>query len=264
MLRLPVGPDTEGMGWRPLVGAVVLLLVAGSADAVRAQAMFSSVEVVESTEGGFAFPDGTVQATSGVEGDATPGAPVEATGQRGCWNALGSLVSCLDSGHDGELRAGVEWPKVRFRDNGDGTVTDQLTDLTWLQDANCFGTVTWSEALSAVKDLNSTLVGDGCANYVGFDHTDWRLANIEELKSLLDFGRSDPALPEGHPFSNVQSGSVWYWSSTTEIGEEAPVGAGGDEAWACSFLDGLDVGFPKTDLLAVWPVRGGVCEGYDC
>ena len=31
------------------------------------------------------------------------------------------------------------WTGVRFTDNGDGTVTDNLTALIWLKNANCFG-----------------------------------------------------------------------------------------------------------------------------
>ena len=35
---------------------------------------------------------------------------------------------------------GVAWPNPRFTDNGNGTVTDNLTGLIWLKNANCFGT----------------------------------------------------------------------------------------------------------------------------
>ena len=36
-------------------------------------------------------------------------------------------------GDDGDLKKGVAWPEARFIDNGDGTVTDGLTGLTWLK-----------------------------------------------------------------------------------------------------------------------------------
>ena len=42
---------------------------------------------------------------------------------------------------------------------------------------------------------------------------DWRLSNIKELQSLIDYGHADPALSEGHPFSDVQP--TCYWSSTS-------------------------------------------------
>ena len=40
-------------------------------------------------------------------------------------------------GDDGDLRTGVAWALERFVDNGDGTITDELTQLVWLQNANC-------------------------------------------------------------------------------------------------------------------------------
>ena len=33
----------------------------------------------------------------------------------------------------------------------------------------------------------------------------WRLPSVAELASLVDPANSNPALPTGHPFSNVQS-----------------------------------------------------------
>ena len=41
----------------------------------------------------------------------------------------------------------------------------------------------------------------------------WRLPTVEELASLIDTTQNNPALPSGHPFSNVKSS--FYWSSTT-------------------------------------------------
>ena len=37
------------------------------------------------------------------------------------------------TGDDGALRKGVSWASPRFTDNGDGTVTDNLTGLVWLK-----------------------------------------------------------------------------------------------------------------------------------
>ena len=43
-------------------------------------------------------------------------------------------------GDDGSVQAGVAWPSPRFTDNLDATVTDELTGLMWLKDANCIKT----------------------------------------------------------------------------------------------------------------------------
>ncbi len=48
-------------------------------------------------------------------------------------------VTSYAAGDDGGFQAGEPWPSPRFIDNGDGTVTDQLTGLMWLQNANIFG-----------------------------------------------------------------------------------------------------------------------------
>ena len=53
-------------------------------------------------------------------------APVEKTGQ---------TTSCA-AGDDGALKKGVAWPSPRFTDNADGTVSDNLTGLIWLKQAN--------------------------------------------------------------------------------------------------------------------------------
>ncbi len=72
------------------------------------------------------------------------------SGQALCYDSSGTAISCSGTGQDGEYQKGIPYPDPRFIDNGDGTVTDNLTDLIWLKNANCFGpgSVSWSEALS--------------------------------------------------------------------------------------------------------------------
>ena len=42
----------------------------------------------------------------------------------------------------------------------------------------------------------------------------WRLPNVNELQSLMDLDNTaGPALPAGHPFTNLQAAN--YWSSTS-------------------------------------------------
>jgi hypothetical protein len=91
-------------------------------------------------------------------------------------------------GGNGALQRGVPWPKPRFTDNGNGTVTDNLTGLIWLKDANCFGTRGWTDALNDCNNLKH-----GSCGLTDFSSTgDWRLPNRKELESLLDFDR-EPA-----------------------------------------------------------------------
>ena len=151
--------------------ALAVLMIAGLGQ-ISAQTTVSADGVIESTVGGFKFPDGSMQATA-----AAGGAPVEDTGQTGCWDTDGVSRPCAGTGEDGELLAGVAWPTSRFTDNGDGTATDNLTGLIWLKDANCpAGGMTWQLALDWVHDLNTE--SPACTDYSDLTFTDWRLTSI--------------------------------------------------------------------------------------
>ncbi len=115
-------------------------------------------------------------------------------------------------GDDGALKSGAAWPTPRFKDNGNGTITDNLTALMWVKDAStplvgtCTGGIkAWQEALDYVRCLNA-------GNYLGYNN--WRLPNSRELVSLIDRSMAWPlALPQGHPFTSVQS--QYYWTADT-------------------------------------------------
>jgi hypothetical protein len=146
-------------------------------------------------------------------------------------------------GDDGGLQKGVQWPDPRFADNGDGTVTDHLTGLIWLKNADCFGDLNWNDALEASNNLAD---GD-CGLSDGSVPGDWRLPNVRELHSLYDFGTYGQWQPPG-PFTGVQKGK--YWSSTAhpEVGLHW--------AWYVSFFQEImDVG-TNDQGESVWPVRG--------
>jgi hypothetical protein len=150
------------------------------------------------------------------------------------------------TGDDGDIQAGVDWPVQRFTDNGDGTVTDNLTDLVWLKDAYCFGAMTWQDALDTIAGFNANPGNYNCQEYTS-SYTNWSLPNIQEQLSLLDFSEYDPALPSGHPFGNVVSSG--YWSSTS-------FSVGLSQAFSLNLLMG-DIGAPpKSNNNYLWPVRG--------
>ena len=146
---------------------------------------------------------------NGLTGTRPP-VPVAKTGQDICYSATvggGVVISCEGTGMDGEFKKG-ESISPRFTDNGDGTVTDNLTDLVWLKNFNCFGRIDWAAALTAANTMES---GD-CGLSDGSIAGDWRLPNRFELASLLDLKQHSPALPAGHPFTNVQWD--YYWTSS--------------------------------------------------
>ncbi len=161
------------------------------------------------------------------------------TGQATCHGLDGVIIDPAGTGQDGELRLGRPWPVPRFHDLGE-SVLDRLTGLRWLKNADLTGEpVSWAEALAAIGKLNS----QAPAGLGG-----WQLPNINAMESLVDCGRSNPALPEGHFFRNVRD---TYWSATTSFFET-------DWAWALYLEKGaLGVGYKKGRTFFVWPVAYG-------
>ena len=173
---------------------------------------------------------------------------VPKTGQTTCWGPgeepYSSIeIDCAGTGQDGEYQRGVS-VDARFTDNGDGTVKDNLTGLIWLKDASCLSYQVWYDALT----VSNTLSAGNCGLTDGSAAGSWRLPNVRELQSLIDFGQFGPALPVGHPFSGVQFSD--YWSSTANAYNPS-------DAWYVNLgLGSVNVS-NKADAFSVWPVRGG-------
>lgn len=87
----------------------------------------------------------------------------------------------------------------QFTDNGNGTSTDNLTNLIW-QKSPYTDTLTWEQSLTYADTLSLTGISD------------WRLPNIKELQSINDETLINPSLNPS--FFSVASAKK-YWSSTT-------------------------------------------------
>jgi hypothetical protein len=175
-----------------------------------------------------------------------------ATGQMTCWDSSGNLIPCAGTGHDGEIQAGAT---LRYRDNGNGTITDLNTKLAWekqsddgsIHDQNTL--YTWDDAFGVhVAELNA-------ANFAG--HNDWRVPNAKELQSIVNYENFNPAVSAA--FNNNCSGSTvltgsctavsFYWSSTT-------VAFTPSLAWDVNF-NGVVAAIDKSFKSHVRAVRGG-------
>ena len=193
-----------------------------------------------------------------------------------CFDNNGYQIPCDGTtGQDGDINAGIPLPNPRFTDNEDGTVSDNLTGLVWLKDANCIqtnypdfdnddivwdGKVIWYHALDFVDGINDGIYPDCGAGY-----TDWRLPNLREIHSLVNYGFKPPSLSdtagtgqmsEGDPFINVawKAGSdVEYWTSTTML----DTGLDSISSYSLEFNQGkIDGGGKNEGEFYVWPVRG--------
>ena len=119
------------------------------------------------------------------------------------------------------------------RDNNMQIVTDNSTRLQWQDDVNI--SKTWTGAIAY------------CENLTLGNHTDWRLPNENELYSLSDMSKRNPAIDS--IFKNIASD--YYWSSTTDAGYS-------DYAWAVSFYSGYqNSGNAKSNSDYVRCVRAG-------
>jgi len=99
-------------------------------------------------------------------------------------------------------------------DNQNGTVTDTKTGLMWMKET--IGPMNWNEAIEYCKSLHLA------------ELKDWRLPTIQELFSLINFMKSNPAIDDTI-FPNTVSS--YYWSSTT--GADYAV-----DAWRVYFHNG--------------------------
>ena len=154
-----------------------------------------------------------------------------------------------------ECPAGItpNTPDSDFADAGAGMVLHKPTGLVWKRCAEgqswdgstCTGTAagyTWQQAFERVDAVNAAAAGTE-----NLGATDWRLPNINELKSIAELACRDPAI-NLNQFPAVRSG-VWWTSS--------PVAGDPDRAWHVGFVSGYDSWDGRSSALSVRLVRGG-------
>jgi hypothetical protein len=146
-----------------------------------------------------------------------------ATGWTTAAVGLGSLQGVV--GDDGDIKAGAA---LSYTDNGDGTTTDNNTKLVWenkggalssdLHDYNntypwsglcqdnstvCGTSVDCTAVAGTAKCTASDAQGTGLTifqwvaqlNAAAFaGHSDWRVPNVKELQSIVDYGTFSPAI----------------------------------------------------------------------
>ena len=137
------------------------------------------------------------------------------TNQTKCYNNSTS-IPCPSPGktfYGQDAQYSINTPS--YTDNGDGTVTDNVTGLMWQQDAGN-STYNWYEATgNANIKLNFDRATDICGSLSLAGNSDWRLPTSMELMSIVHYGKSRPAVDTKY-FHNVKG--KWWWTSSTVAG----------------------------------------------
>ena len=219
------------------------------------------------TQGGLAAVEQFMDTSTGDVAASLAGGPLVnrghrlKTGQTSCFSGSSTTpIACAASGRDGEFQKGLD---RRHVDNGDGTITDLKTGLTWEK-------LSWDGSIH--DRLNQFAWQDAYAykvaalNTIAFaGHTDWRLPNVNELQTILYYGTSFPAVAPAFNTGCVAGctvltcscgwnagfgGSELYWTSTTY--QPAPF-----YVWTVGAYDG-SVGYSaRNEVRHVRAVRGG-------
>ena len=136
-----------------------------------------------------------------------------------------------------------EFPKERFIDNSDGTITDTHFGLTWVKNPHIDlpdefkKEMKWQDAIDICKKLTFA------------SHKDWRLPTVEELRSIVDYAcgakSNEPAIDTKF-FPDTKCS--WYWTST-------PCSWDSTSAWCVGFSHGDVYYGDEGDSSYVRPVR---------
>ena len=124
-------------------------------------------------------------------------------------------------------------------DNGDGTVTDTDTGLMWQQEGPGLS-MTWKKALEYCEELS----------FAGY--SDWHLPSREELRSIVDYRKYNPAIDTKY-FSDIEMSG--YWSAATDARYT-------DYAWCVHFGNGYDYSGSKSGSRYVRGVRSGQAGSF--
>lgn len=114
-----------------------------------------------------------------------------------------------------------------FVDNNDGTVTDEATGLMWMQ-CDIGEALEWEDALAFAEN----------SEYAGYD--DWRLPDVKELQSIVDYSGVYPAVDEGYFSCTELEENEFYYFWTNTSAYFSPTSPGYGYAWYVAFGYAVD------------------------
>jgi hypothetical protein len=157
------------------------------------------------------------------------------------------------------VRGNKEYGKNNFTDNGNGTICDNATGLMWMQDDSGQG-MNWPDALTYAE------------NFQFGGYSDWRLPDVKELQSIVDYTRSPSTTGSAAIDPLFQCTGItneagtddfpFYWTSTTHVNWSAMAAS-----CAAYVSFGRAMGYmtdPGNPSIAGWiDVHGAGCQRSD-
>ena len=186
----------------------------------------------------------TLVAGAALAGEHALNYPIVGTGQTLCYDDRGPIAPPQpgqpfygqDAQHPG--------PAPRYKDNGDGTVSDLNTGLTWVKARG--QKMTWEDAVAGAPQCR---VGG---------LSDWRMPTIKELYSLINFsGGCGGTVANSRPYLDTRYFDFTYgdeskgvriidcqdWSATPYVGKTM---TGNPTIFGVNFADGRIKGYPRS------------------
>lgn len=194
-----------------------------------------------------------------------PDGKFPASGQTTSFSATTSTQTGAPVLDDGAGQAGRS---LRYRDNRNGTITDRNTKLIWekkIAGRGCLHCVDdvyfWeSSTRTTIWDWLAAVNAEGRRGFAG--KSDWRIPNVKELHSIIDYGEAQPLSPPlpDDPIFPVLIDPIFgptrdddYWSSTS-----GPIFL--VDRLLVSFVRGDVFAFNKGSARSVRAVRGGCVD----
>lgn len=174
------------------------------------------------------------------------------TGQTKCYNLSGTEIACAGTGQDGAYIINA----MSYTDNGNGTITDNVTELIWQKGEN--PSCNWYQASGTYDATYNTNSTDVCGSLNLGGYTDWRLPTKKELISIVDYSIPYPGTTINTTYF-PNAGATDYWSSTYAVdpGYAWTVYFNAVDRWNGDFFGGSVVSYYKCYGFSVRCVRGG-------
>lgn len=174
--------------------------------------------------------------------------PIVGTNQSKFYDNFGEISAPAEGQPFYGQDAGYLSNSTDYTDNGNGTITDNVTGLMWQKDPG--EKMTYDEAVAGANGFN----------LAGYD--DWRLPTIKELYSLIIFSGLDPSGPNvtstngltpfidtnyfvfnyGNPADGDRIIDSQFATSTLDVGDSQF--GGGNLMFGVNFADGRIKGYP--------------------